>query len=499
MDAMEKRGPGRPSTAAPFGNFVVSALVAEPGIDSGSLLRRARVGGYVGGKSAFFSLVAKLRDQHGIVSAAEQRAARVAQRRRERDQERAERAERIARWAAEAKQRKAEKARAREERTAAVERAREERTRERRQKNEAAPFGVIGPPPGDAQPGAIHAIGGLLASAGVRPEVQAAIQVLLGTGDTGTQGGGPVTLGQAWGQYLEVVGPRIRAIETDGGRMKHLRRILGRDRQLSTLTLVDLDRYRLARRTEVTIRKTTPSVATLNREVELLARVVTFALSRRLLSTNPIAGFQYEQEHNIREVVVDEELFELVLAACPGWLQAFVLVAFDSGGRRKELTMLRWTDLDEEQGIMRLQTDNTKTRRGRETILSERARLAIGKLPRHSQFVFANRFGDHYDLGYVSQKFRLAMMEADIRDGSGRRPVLHDLRRSFVTLARRSGIPETVVMKLSGHQTTSVFRRYSIAGREDILEARRVLAGSHRVSVPMSLRKAENDNNDGVA
>jgi len=33
----------------------------------------------------------------------------------------------------------------------------------------------------------------------------------------------------------------------------------------------------------------------------------------------------------------------------------------------------------------------------------------------------------------------------------------HDLRRSFVTRARKHRIPETVVMRMSGHRTRAVF------------------------------------------
>ena len=56
-----RRAVGRPSKAEPFRGFVLEVLATEPTLLSLELLRRARLKGYSGGKSAFYDLVASLR------------------------------------------------------------------------------------------------------------------------------------------------------------------------------------------------------------------------------------------------------------------------------------------------------------------------------------------------------------------------------------------------------------------------------------------------------
>jgi len=51
----------------------------------------------------------------------------------------------------------------------------------------------------------------------------------------------------------------------------------------------------------------------------------------------------------------------------------------------------------------------------------------------------------------------------------------HDLRGSFVTRARKHRIPESVVMRMSGHRTRAVFDRYNVVDDEDLRAAVRAL------------------------
>lgn len=57
----ERRGVGRPSTVAEFATQISEWLRAEPMLSGAEVLRRVRLIGYRGGKSALYELVRRLR------------------------------------------------------------------------------------------------------------------------------------------------------------------------------------------------------------------------------------------------------------------------------------------------------------------------------------------------------------------------------------------------------------------------------------------------------
>jgi integrase len=278
------------------------------------------------------------------------------------------------------------------------------------------------------------------------------------------------TVRQLWEHYKRAERGKLRSWSDTEQRGRHLLAFFG-DRDALTLTPLDVDAYRERRRASTTRRGGPPTPATRNREVATLKRLCGFAVQNRLLPLNPLAGVALEAERNIRQTIVDEASLQRLLAACSPLLAAAVLTLADTGCRRMEVLRLRHDQLDLKAGVITLPADATKTGRPRRVRLTRRAAAAIRTLPKHGPLVFTPARGKPYCPRHFYRLFQAAIARAGLEGVAGEPIVLHSLRHSFVAKARRQGIPERVVMQMTGHTTRSAFDRYGGSIGEDEVDA----------------------------
>jgi integrase len=267
------------------------------------------------------------------------------------------------------------------------------------------------------------------------------------------------------------------------------------ERDPMTLTAPDVDMLRADLGKKDTRRGKPPTVATLNRVVMVLQRVLNFGVSRKTIPSNPIKGVKPEKENNVREVIVTEEGFESIMGCISHPIvRAFVALAFESGMRRGELLKLTWRQIDWDAGVITIPAAHTKAKKTRYVDFAERSAHELKQQP---QPINKSLRVLPIDGRWVHELFVRAVDHSGVRGVDGRPPRLHDLRRSYVTLARRRGVSESVIMKLSGHQTNGVFRRYSIVGDEDLREAKKTMAEKRAQELAALAEKRKNPQRAG--
>jgi integrase len=242
--------------------------------------------------------------------------------------------------------------------------------------------------------------------------------------------------------------------------------------------------------------------ATINRELAALKRMFRLGERAGKVVGRPYIGMLTED--NARTGFFEVDQFRAVLAELPDALGPVFETAYITGWRVKsEILTRQWSHVDARAGWLRLEPGETKNREGRMFPLTpelravlERQREATEAAQRETGGIVpwlffrvvkpGRRRNDDPTARTTAEpikSFRRAWLTACKRAGVPSR-IPHDFRRTAVRNLERAGVPRSAAMKMVGHKTEAIYRRYAIVAESDLR------AGAEKLS---ALHQAEQD------
>jgi integrase len=208
-------------------------------------------------------------------------------------------------------------------------------------------------------------------------------------------------------------------------------------------------------------------VATINRELEYVRRAYRVALQQEPPRIKRAPRFLLAKEDNVRTgFVTVPQMAALKIAASSYGLEWRILLelAHWLGWRAGELLNLRVRNFhmeDGHYGVVRLEDNETKSRKSREVPLTESLRAWVAPLLTDRE----------PDARIFSIKNHSVGWEHIATTAGLPGTLFHDLRRSSARTKRAAGIDQSVIMKMQGWESASIFRRYGIVAVDDMERA----------------------------
>ena len=228
-----------------------------------------------------------------------------------------------------------------------------------------------------------------------------------------------------------------------------------------------VERYQSQRLQEPTRCGKQRSTANVNRTIAVLKRMFNLAVREELADKNPCWKVKMLPENNARDRVLSVEELERLLMHLP--LHAAQIVQFTllTGMRAGEVFNLTWDKVDLKQRVIRLEPEDTKNSEPRVIYLNDELLAIMREAGKVRGFGHKRVFTyKGQPIASIKTCFRRACRMAGIDNFR-----FHDLRHTFNTNMRKAGVDQSVIMKLTGHKTPSMFQRYNTVDLADAKEA----------------------------
>jgi integrase len=248
-----------------------------------------------------------------------------------------------------------------------------------------------------------------------------------------------------------------RSWRNDFSRIKPLLAFFG-SKRLAEISSFLIEKYKISRSKTITERGTKRSPTTVNREIQLLSRVLSMAVGNRDLRANP--GFEvkkFKGEVRRKRYLLPEEEARLMqaLEGRRAHLRLIVMIALNTGMRRGEILRLRRQDIDFHRGeiyVTKTKTDEDRNIPMTNTLSSE---LTAHCAKLKSDYLFENPKTSK-PIGDIKNAFVTACEDAGIED-----LWFHDLRHTAATRMGERGVDPFTIAEIMGHSDIKMTRSYT--------------------------------------
>ena len=264
--------------------------------------------------------------------------------------------------------------------------------------------------------------------------------------------------------------------------LEHLVEHWGKDRAIKGLWVPDLRMYQVDRMNEGA------APGTVNWEMATLSKLFGVLIELQLIESNPVRLVKrLSTKLGERQVYISREDFQRIMAQTPAWYQPFMLTAYLTGMRRGELLSITRKQVNLARRIIRLGAHETKE-------------AHVKRVPVHSELV-----------PVLEEVLKVTTLDTDklflVRDSRGVRapgkdtiknpwarsvdrlqmdpaPHFHDLRHTWKTNARRSGMDPEIRESILGHwfKEKSVTERYGRISDKELVQAIDAMTFDHGVT-----------------
>jgi integrase len=256
----------------------------------------------------------------------------------------------------------------------------------------------------------------------------------------------------------------------------HVVKKLGKDKPIKSIWVPDLKTYQIERLNEGA------APATINRELSTLSKIFSVLIELQLVETNPVRLVKrLSEKSGERQVYLSLHDVHLIADKCPEWYQLVIWIAYYTGMRRGEICGLTRMQINLGQRIITLAPPDTKEAHWKrvpihhELVPYLKAALRLTSLT--SERVFLVRDGGELrELGKDTFKNPWPRACKALEDASLFKkpfPHFHDLRHTWKTNARRSGMDPEIRETILGHwsKQRTVTERYGRVGEQELLYA----------------------------